>query len=158
MSDVDFSLAERDRAYASIMARIVETGQAPHFTELAHELGIAIDRARLAMHDLCAITPGWMHPGTDYLASFPPFNVQPTQYRITIDDHPGWFGQCGFESLAVRWLVPESRVRIEAPCLDCGEPMTVEMQGEQIIAVEPDTIVGYSSQPVGGEASTRPFR
>ena len=93
MSDAEFSLAERDQAYAAIMTRIVETAQAPHYTELASELGIDVDRARLAMHDLCTLTPGWMHPGTDYLASFPPFNVQPTQYRITIDDRHGWFGQ-----------------------------------------------------------------
>jgi len=54
--------------------------------------------------------------------------------------------------------VPDALVRIEAPCLDCGEPMLVEMRGEEIIAVEPDTLVGYSSQPVGGDASSRPFR
>jgi len=93
MHDVEFTPAERDRAYAAIMSRIVETAQAPHFTELAAELDVDPEHARLAMHDLCSVTPGWMHPGTDYLASFPPFNVQPTQYRITIDDRHGWFGQ-----------------------------------------------------------------
>ncbi len=37
--------------------------------------------------------PGWVHPGTDYIASFAPFNNQPTQYRITIDGHQKWFAQ-----------------------------------------------------------------
>jgi|GEM_PF-5365226 len=36
--------------------------------------------------------------------------------------------------------------------------MIVEMRGEEILLVEPDTLVGYTSQPVGGEAATRPFR
>jgi hypothetical protein len=58
----------------------------------------------------------------------------------------------------VRWLVPGRTVRIEAPCLDCGDPMTIEMRDEEILLVEPDTIVGYTSAEVGGEASTRPFR
>lgn len=58
----------------------------------------------------------------------------------------------------MRWLVPGSTVRIEAPCLDCGEPMVVEMRDEEILLVEPDTLVGYTSAMVGGEASTRPFR
>lgn len=84
---------ELDQAYAAIMGQIVESGQAPHFAELAGRLGVAPERARATVHELCAVTPGWMHPGTDWLASFPPFNVQPTQYRITIDDQHGWFGQ-----------------------------------------------------------------
>lgn len=90
---VTTDLAELDRAYHSIMATILETAQAPHFTELANALDVAPDRGCELMHELVAVTPGWMHPGTDYLASFPPFNVQPTQYRITVDDRHGWFGQ-----------------------------------------------------------------
>ena len=43
-------------------------------------------------------------------------------------------------------------------CLDCGEPMAIEMRDEEILVVEPDTLVGYTSAEVGGEASTRPFR
>lgn len=58
----------------------------------------------------------------------------------------------------MRWLVPGRTVRIEAPCLDCGDPMIIEMRDEEILLVEPDTIVGYTSAEVGGEASTRPFR
>jgi len=36
--------------------------------------------------------------------------------------------------------------------------MVVEMRDEEILLVDPDTIVGYSAAEVGGEASTRPFR
>lgn len=147
-----------DRAYASIMTTIVDGGAAPHFTEVANELGLPMEHGRQIVHRLMELTPGWTHPGTDYIASFPPFNIQPTQYRISIDGKPGWYGQCGFESLAVRWLVPGKTVRLEAPCLDCGEPMVIEMRDEEILLVEPDTLVGFTSSEVGGEASTRPFR
>lgn len=58
----------------------------------------------------------------------------------------------------MRWLFPGSLIRVEAPCLDCGEPVVIEMRDEEILSVEPPTIVGYTSSPVGGEASTRPFR
>jgi len=37
--------------------------------------------------------PGWLHPGTDYLASFAPFNSLPTQCRVTIDGQQKWFAQ-----------------------------------------------------------------
>ncbi|MDH3682488.1 MAG: hypothetical protein OEV40_21345 [Acidimicrobiia bacterium] len=82
-----------DRAFHSIMTTMIETTQAPHFTELAADLGIRPDEGREVVHQLVDRIPGWVHPGTDYLASFPPFNVQPTQYRITVDGQGGWFGQ-----------------------------------------------------------------
>jgi len=58
----------------------------------------------------------------------------------------------------VRWLFPGSTVRVEAPCLDCGEPMVVETRDDELLLVEPDTLVGYTSEEVGGDAATRPFR
>jgi hypothetical protein len=82
-----------DRAYASIMATMVATGQAPHFTELANDLGVSMEEGKALVHELVGMTPGWTHPGTDYIASFPPFNNQPTQYRISVDGRQSWFGQ-----------------------------------------------------------------
>jgi hypothetical protein len=82
-----------DRAYHSIMMSMTERAQAPHYTELAAELGLDPEAGRAVVHELMTRTPGWVHPGTDYIASFPPFNVQPTQYRISVDDKHGWFGQ-----------------------------------------------------------------
>ena len=58
----------------------------------------------------------------------------------------------------MRWLFPGSTIRVEAPDLSSGEPMVVEMRDEETLLVEPDTMVGYTSGEVGGEASTRPFR
>ena len=156
MTEADVELL--DRAYATIMRQVVETATAPHFTELAQSLDVDIETGRRVTHDLVAMTPGWTHPGTDLLASFPPFNLMPTQYRVTIDGRSGWYAQCGFEALAIRWLVPGSEVRIDAPCLCCGEPMTVTMSDEQTSSVDPDTLVGYSPAEVGGDASSRPFR
>ena len=147
-----------DRGYAEIMQRCITTARAPHYTELAASLGIGLEDARKLIHDLVTVTPGWVHPGTDLLASFPPFNLQPTQYRVSIDGDQRWFAQCGFEALAIRWLFPGRRVTIEAPCLCCGESMMLEMDDRSIMTVEPETIVGYTSSTVGGDPSTRPFR
>ena len=54
--------------------------------------------------------------------------------------------------------MPDSHVRIEAPCLNGSDPMVIEMKGDEILLVDPDTIVGYTSQQVGGDAASRPFR
>ena len=83
-----------DRSFHHIMVRLVETGQAPHYTELARELGLTMEEGRALLHDLIATgIPAWVHPGTDYLASFPPFNNMPTQYRITVEGQQNWFAQ-----------------------------------------------------------------
>ena len=147
-----------DRAHATVMRRIIDSGRAPHFTELASHLGIPIDEAKQLVHELVAMIPGWVHPGTDLLASFPPFNLQPTQYKVRIDGEHRWYAQCGFEALAVRWLVPGRRVHIEAPCLCCGDPLLLDMDDETITSILPATMVGYTSAEVGGDAASRPFR
>jgi hypothetical protein len=49
-------------------------------------------------------------------------------------------------------------VRIDAPCLDCGEPLVVEMRDEQMLAVEPATMVGYTHSAIGGTREDIPFR
>ena len=72
-----------------------ETGRAPHYTEIAAELGIPVEDARKALHDLMSVgIPGiWLFPDTDYIGSFAPFSNLPTQYRITVDGEQKWFGQ-----------------------------------------------------------------
>ncbi len=83
-----------DRAFSNIMQRFIDTGQAPHHTELARDLGLSMEDGRQVFHDLMnAGIPAWLHPQTDYIASFPPFNNQPTQYRITIEGEQKWFAQ-----------------------------------------------------------------
>jgi hypothetical protein len=73
---------------------MVETGQAPFYTEIAAELGVSVEEGRKALHDLFgAAIAVWLFPKTDYIASFPPFSNLPTQYRITIDGQQKWFGQ-----------------------------------------------------------------
>ena len=83
-----------DRTFQIIMKQMVETGQAPHYTEIAAEMGVSVEEGRKTLHDLfSAGVPGWLFPNTDLIASFAPFNNLPTQYRITIDGQQKWFGQ-----------------------------------------------------------------
>ena len=87
-------LALLDKAFSNIMMRLVETGQAPHYTELASDLGLSVEEGRQTLHDLIATgIPAWLHPDTNYLVSFPPFNVLPNQYRITIRGEQKRFAQ-----------------------------------------------------------------
>ena len=84
-----------DRIYQVILKRFIETGQAPHYTEIAAEAGLSVEEGRQALHDLMAanIPAMWRYPETDLICSFAPFSNLPTQYRISVDDVQKWFGQ-----------------------------------------------------------------
>ena len=88
------SKSNLERTFQIIMSRMVKTGQAPHYTEIAAELRVSTEEGRKALHELFAAgVPGWLFPNTDLIASFAPFNNLPNQYRITIDGQQKWFGQ-----------------------------------------------------------------
>jgi hypothetical protein len=85
---------QSEKTFQIIMKRLMATGQAPHFTEIAAELEVSVEEGRKALHALFAPGfPAWLFPNTDYICSFPPFSNLPTQYRITIDGQQKWFGQ-----------------------------------------------------------------
>jgi hypothetical protein len=84
-----------DKTYSIIMKGFVETGQAPHYTEIAAELGVSPREGRQALRKLFSIRglPGWLFLKVDTVVSLAPFNNLPTQYRITIDGEQKWFAQ-----------------------------------------------------------------
>ncbi len=83
-----------DRTFAFILRRMIETGQAPFYTEIAAELGVSVDEGRKALHALCRTgIAAWVFPNTDYIASISPFSNLPTQYRITVEGQQKWFGE-----------------------------------------------------------------
>jgi Alkylmercury lyase len=135
------------RTAHAMLTHFVETGRAPHFTELALTLQVAPPQALEAQWAVLEPWGGWMLPQSDYVASFSPFSNIPTQYRISVDGEQRWYGQCGLESLAASWLFPGREVRIDARCLDCAEPITVRMRDGELLEVTPETAVGHANHP-----------
>jgi hypothetical protein len=87
-------VSQTARTYAFILKRLVKTGQAPFYTEIAAEFGVSVEEGRRAIHALFGMgTAAWVFLNTDYIASFSPFSNLPTQYRITIEGQQKWFGQ-----------------------------------------------------------------
>jgi hypothetical protein len=83
-----------DRLYHFIMETFVRQGVGPHYTDIAREFGMSPEEGKQYLHELMGLGMAmWLVPGTDLIASFAPFNNQPTQYRITVDGQQRWFGQ-----------------------------------------------------------------
>ena len=147
-----------DQMFARIMRALVETGRAPHYAELAGAMGLTPAAGKQLLLDVMQAYPiGWLHPDTDYIASFPPLNNLPTQYRATVGGEQRWFAQCGFEAASVTWLFPGQTVRVQAPCLDCGEPMAIEMRDGRLLGAEPSSLVGHLNWGTGPSRGKPPF-
>ena len=59
-----------DRAFQTIMRQMVETGQAPHYTELAKQLGLSVEDGRQVLHDLIAFHGEQADFGFEHEATF----------------------------------------------------------------------------------------
>lgn len=139
-----------DKTFQILLREYVVNGRAPHYTEIARRLDCSIEEARKALLDTMN-TPGiasWLHPGTDIVASVAPFYSLASQYRVTANGKQKWYAQCGFEATAVCWVFPGRTVRVDAPCLDCGDPITLTMRDGHVLSVDPPTAVGHLNHPV----------
>ena len=83
-----------DAAYHFIISRMIDTGQAPHYGELADHLSLSISDGRRVLHELVESSAAVrLHPDADLIEAVPPFSSMPTQYRITVEGQQKWFGQ-----------------------------------------------------------------
>ena len=58
--------SQLDRVFQIIMKYMMETGQAPHYTEIASELDVPVEEGRKALNELFSPQfPGWLFPNTD---------------------------------------------------------------------------------------------
>ena len=83
-----------DKAFHVIMSRLVDTGQAPHYSELATALGCHIEEGRQIVLDLAGAASASirLNPDTDWIATFSPFSLIPTPFKISVDGEQKWFG------------------------------------------------------------------
>ena len=144
---MDDSLVQR--TYTRVLEHLIEHGRAPHYTDLAVEFGIGTEQARLAVNEAAEVAVGcWTSPGTDQVGSWAPFNSTPTHYRVSIDGESKWFGQCGLEINAIRWLVPGREVVVDTRDLATAEPIRVRFKDEKILEVSPSTVVAHINHPM----------
>ena len=82
-----------DRAFQTILTRMVDTGLAPNLMELGEALGLNPDDARTVLDNLMTSGyPGWVDENHNIVTICPLSNL-PNQYRISVDGEQKWFGQ-----------------------------------------------------------------
>ena len=75
------------------MTRMVQTGHAPDYIELAAELGLDPSKARAVLKDLMATGyPGWLDEHDTIVTICPLSNIA-NQHKISVDGEQKWYGQ-----------------------------------------------------------------
>jgi hypothetical protein len=87
--------SELDQTFHIIIEKMIATGQAPQYTEIAADLGVSPEKGRKILRKLFSTIgfPGWLNQKTDNIVSFAPFNNLPTHHHLSIDGIQKWFGQ-----------------------------------------------------------------
>ena len=82
------------QAYASVLKHFMNTGRAPHYTELAAMLGLPPEEARQVQRKATESSIAcWFAKDTDYIESWAPFSNISTHYLVTIEGAQRWYGQ-----------------------------------------------------------------
>jgi hypothetical protein len=79
------------RAYTTIIEHFVQTGRAPHYTELGEILGLTPDEARDLQRETAQAGFGLLVEGTDYVQSWSPFSNVPTHHLLTVEGEQKWY-------------------------------------------------------------------
>ena len=63
--------SQLDRTFQIILKHMVETGQAPHYTEISSKLDVPVEQARKALHELFPPASSTCLRGRLYRSRFP---------------------------------------------------------------------------------------
>ena len=116
MTDADIGI--RNRTYA----RFVELGRAP----LPEEVGPRDEvlGAWRRLHDAHALV---LDEARTAIRMANPFSAVPTAYRVEAGGRR-WYGNCAWDAFGILAALDVDG-RIESSCIDCGEPIAVEVRG-----------------------------
>ena len=122
---------DRDLELRNLTYRLfVELGRAPRVEEVAEAAGVSHDEVTQAwrrLHDAHALV---LDPdGTDQIRMANPFSAVPTPYRVEAAGR-SWYGNCAWDAFGI-CVALHVDGRVETACLDCGEPIAVEVRGER---------------------------
>jgi hypothetical protein len=79
-----------------------------------------------------------------------PFSAVPTMHRLRIGKSVT-YANCALDALAVPCMA-DGRVDIDSECAQCRKPITIQMIGEHVLTVQPETPVLFSTAPAGDKS------
>jgi mercuric reductase len=131
-------------AHQCVLTALVDKGRAPTVAELQIVLGdedYTESMRRLGSDDLVVLDA----KGTDPLGAYP-VTLESTPHKVWVNEHV-IYAMCALDAMSVAPLFDTEAI-IESQCHLSKVPITIQMQGSDILAVQPtaDVIVGIRWQ------------
>lgn len=123
------SLARDVRRY--VFDQAAETSRVPQAPQIAQALGQSEAAVREALHELAAGKVLILAPNDGDIWAANPFCAVPSGFRVTARGNTYW-GICIWDALGIPAAL-HADARLEAPCGDCGEPMRLEVRGDELV-------------------------
>ncbi len=116
-----------DAVRLAIFRRTAETGEVPSANDIAAALGEERSAVEASLRRLADGRVIVLAPGTTSIWMAAPFSAVPTPFRVRARGRRYW-GNCVWDGLGVAAIL-RADATVETQCGDCGEPMTLEVQG-----------------------------
>ncbi len=100
--------------------------------DLAAAAGAPLDEVEAALHGLASDEVIALIPGTSFVWLAHPFSAAAGPFRAVAGER-SWDAICVWDALGILALV-ESDGRVDTRCPDCGDMLTVEVAGGEVVA------------------------
>ena len=120
-------------AHQNVLYSMAKSGRPPSLEELAQQLGIeniAAALQRLGSDDLVVLDAEGNHPLGAY-----PITVEQTPHKISINGHT-IYAMCALDAVSVAPMF-ETKVQIDSSCHVSNTPISIRMQGSDILEALP---------------------
>lgn len=114
-----------------LFGKTAETGWVPEVTEIAEALGRAHADVEESLRRLAAGRVIVLSPSGSGVWMANPFSAVPTAFRVHASRRR-YYGNCIWDALGIPAIL-QADASIEAPCGDCGEPMTLAVRGGELV-------------------------
>jgi len=130
-SDIE-TLARDVRIY--VFREAAASARVPQAPDISRALGRPESDVRAALHHLAAGKVLILAPNDGNIWAANPFCAVPSGFRVSAGGKRYW-GICIWDALGIAAALGTDAV-IAAPCGDCGDAMTLEVRGENLVRSE----------------------
>jgi hypothetical protein len=125
--------------HQAILRHFIETGQVSTAATLTMSLARSPIEVETMLTELAAKCLYRDPSGGEILAAYP-FSARPTPHRLHLLNDQEIYAMCAIDALGVSAMLDQP-VTIRSSCAHCGLPVSLEVQGERVVTIQPSSIV-----------------
>jgi hypothetical protein len=123
----------------AILRHFVETGQAPTIADLQKALTQPLPEVEAMVAEL-AKTCLYRDPTSGEILAAYPFSARPTPHYLHLPNGQEVYAMCAMDALGASAMLNQP-VSIHSRCAQCGAPISLDVEGETLITMQPATAV-----------------